>query len=239
MWRAWLDGADGGGGSDHEGAGEGNGADLSQPWSVLSRAERLRAESFRSPAHGRAFARARAVLRRILAAYAGGDPGGLAIAIDERGKPFLPDRPELRFNLSHAGEVALYAVALDRPVGVDVERVRAIDHTAVARRFFTTDESAALETIPAPARAAAFFACWARKEAYLKATGGGVASGLASFAVTVEPGRTARILTVDGDRAEADRWWLASLDVAPGHAAAVVAARPVASLECYSFTASA
>lgn len=199
----------------------------------ISVAEHRRARAFRSPERGRAFARSRQGLRRVLAAYTGEAPAALSIAVDERGKPYLPGHPALRFNLSHTDSIVLYAIAWDRPVGVDVERVREVAYDAIARRFFTPGEHAVLVSLAPGARPATFFAAWTRKEAFLKAKGGGVASGLDGFEVEVRPGHPARVLTIGGSAAEASDWWMTSLDVGPAHAAAVVAARPVNDVRLY------
>jgi 4'-phosphopantetheinyl transferase len=99
----------------------------------------------------------------------------LDFALGERGKPYLPAAPELRFSLSRSHEMALIAAALDVDIGVDVERIRPMpEYAAVAERFFPPSESAALADCRPELREREFFRRWTRIEAMLKATGEGL-----------------------------------------------------------------
>jgi len=158
---------------------------------VLSGDERRRAERFRFAEHRRRFVIAHGLLRRILSRYVAASPQALAFRTGPHGKPALvhpaPARA-IEFNLSHCEDVALVAVARGRRVGIDVERVRPLAHAMrIARRFFHPAEFRALEALPPGERERAFFACWTRKEAFVKATGEGVARGLRGFAVWPDP----------------------------------------------------
>jgi 4'-phosphopantetheinyl transferase len=113
----------------------------------------------------------------------------------EHGKPYLPGSG-LHFNMSDSGDVALYAVALDMEVGVDVERIRDIDTRAIASRFLPAAEAGAVSTDPAD-----FFRIWTRREAYLKCIGIG--------------------LGAIGEEIPSVGWFIADLDPAPGYAGAV------------------
>lgn len=123
----------------------------------------------------------RAPLRAILGAYLGLDGEQVMLAEGEHGRPALADahdRP-LGFNWSHSGGDALVAVARALAPGVDLEQLRERPRAlAIARRYFTRDEAAALGALPAAARAAAFLQLWTAKEAVLKALGRGIAFGL-------------------------------------------------------------
>lgn len=190
---------------------------------ILSPDERRRADRYRFPVHARRFAAGRASLRRILAAYLETDPREIVFAYGPDGKPRLADAGEtLRFNLAHSADVALVAVARRREVGVDLERVRrGVAHRRLAERFFSPNEVAALEAFPTPFLEAAFFATWARKEAYVKARGEGLARWLRRFAVSVEPSAERPSLAVPGHPGEAERWTLHTIDAGPGFAAAI------------------
>jgi len=205
-------------------------------WASLSPDERARAERFRFDIHRDRFIVARALLREILGALLGVAARRLAFDYSARGKPSLA-RPfaaeDLRFNLSHADGLALYAIARGREVGVDVERVRPLpDAEHIAARFFSPREQAALRSLPAVERAAGFFACWTRKEAFLKATGDGLARRLDAFDVSVVPGLPARLERVEGDPREAGRWSLAEVRPAPGYVGAVAVAADRTCLPC-------
>jgi len=184
---------------------------------LLSPDERERAARLRRGR--RLFTLARSSLRHLAGAYLETDPAGLAFSIGEHGKPCLPDT-DLRFSVSHSGEIVLVAFAREDEIGVDVEMVREkTDLLAIARRFFTPEEADALTALPPDQRTRTFFETWCRKEAVLKATGRGVSEGLDRFPVNpAEPQEMVR--SPDGAT-----WTVSSLDVAPGYAAALAAAR--------------
>jgi len=189
---------------------------------TLSPDERARADRFRFEwDRGRSIA-ARGALRAILARYLDADPRALIFQYNPHGKPALAGvyGDALRFNLSHAGGLALYAVARGREVGIDVERIADdVEIDALAARFFAPEETRGLAALPPEARRGAFFRCWTRKEAYVKARGLGLALPLDLFAVSVAPGEPARLSWApEGDPA---RWSLRDLDPDPGYAAAL------------------
>jgi 4'-phosphopantetheinyl transferase len=172
---------------------------------VLSPDEQARADMMKHEGARNGFERTRIALRLILSACTGVEPARLPIVIDSRGKPGLglPDAPF--FNVSHAGGVALVAVTRAGPVGVDIEFVRPAPRLDdIATRFFAPGEAAALRALPAARRLDAFYACWTRKEAFVKAQGSGLANSLAGFEVSVAPGEPARLVSiVDGAANEA------------------------------------
>jgi len=127
--------------------------------------ESARAARFRNPAHAARYLKSHAALRATLARYT---EKPLEFALREKGKPYLPLSPELRFNLSHSHDLALVAVALNIEVGVDVEKLRPMPQFAqLAERFFPPSE-------PAPLDETDFFRRWTRVEARLKAIGVGL-----------------------------------------------------------------
>ena len=203
-------------------------------WTVLTEDERRRALRFHFAADTERFVVAHAALRLILARYLGGaDPAALCFSTGAFGKPALAGAPQ--FNLSHSDALALCAVARTR-VGVDVERIRPDFATDdIASSHFSRHENAALRAVPPAQRSAAFFACWARKEAYIKARGEGLSLALDTFDVSLSPGETAAIVGTRPDPAEARRWSLSSLDVGRSYAAAVVLEGELACLGCWQW----
>jgi 4'-phosphopantetheinyl transferase len=157
---------------------------------LLSAEEARRADTQAGERLQRRFVVAHAETRRILAGYVGQDPRSLLFAVHPEGKPYLSDAGrELRFNLSHSGELALLAVSSHREVGIDVEWVDPRRELSGLLPAFAADERAALERVPAEERRAALFAAWTRKEARLKATGRGIGWGLAAGNRLEDPGR--------------------------------------------------
>lgn len=194
--------------------------------STLSGDEMVRAARFHFEKDRVSFIIARGVLRNILGCYLHVPPDQLQFNYSPYGKPSLAAEFEeggLDFNVSHSHSLALYAFARGRALGVDVEHLRAgAAERQIAERFFSADEVAALCGLPAARQPRAFFDCWTRKEAYIKARGEGLSFPLAEFDVSLRPDEPAALLRVRGDAREAERWTLRALDVAPDYAAALV-----------------
>lgn len=174
----------------------------------LSKDERDRAERYLILDHRRRYAITHGALRVVLSCYMGVDPSSLKFAYGPRGKPsLLGDGPQ--FNLSHSAQLAMIAVAA-APLGIDCEKMRHLERLLdIGRRQFSAVEYEALQKIPEADRLLAFYRCWTRKEAYVKALG----LGLAALDVfDVDLGERARLLSLrDGE--DLANWSL--LDVSP------------------------
>lgn len=187
--------------------------------STLSADERERAARFRLPGGRERYIAAHGSLRDILARYLDCGTGQFQFSKNEYGKPALSNRV-LEFNLSHSGDLALVAVTRGRNIGVDVERIRTeLERDKIAGRFFSPNEVSELMAFAPVQRDLAFFNCWTRKEAYIKARGLGLSLSLDSFDVSLGEPAVLRATRPDPD--EAARWTLLSLEVAPGYTAAV------------------
>jgi 4'-phosphopantetheinyl transferase len=200
---------------------------------LLSADERRRAQSFRVQARREASIITRGLLRRLLARYLNTDPRDLQFSYGAQGKPALNVR-ELQFNTSHSATVAAFALTRRGEIGVDVELIRPSMSRAgsIAEKFFSPEELAALRETPEPNQAEAFFRCWTRKEAFLKARGDGVFGGLNTFAVNLDV-NNARLLRI-GDDANPGAWWLAPLRGIQHHAGAVAVQAKHGTLRCWS-----
>ena len=202
--------------------------DAESSWNVLSADERERASRFHYREHRDAWVAAHGMLRLILAGYADLPASALRFVTAAFGKPSLAETLDVRFNLSHSGDIALVAVARGREVGVDVEQWKGdIEHLELADHVFSAAERAALRALPAAGRTEGFFAAWSRKEAYLKARGDGIAHGLDHFDVTLAPTLAARLIEDRSDVAALERWVMHALDAGHGYSAALVATAPV------------
>jgi len=193
---------------------------------TLSEKERERAGRFHSPAHRDRFTAARGVLRDVLGRYTGRDPSEIEFVYGRRGKPMLSgqEEPSIRFNLSHTADLGVVAIARDREIGVDLEHLRAIGRRdAIVQRFFSKEEHRAFHELPACDREEAFFNCWTRKEAIVKAIGEGLSMPLDCFDVTLAPGVPARLLAMRGGDSDDRRWTLRELPLQLGLAGAVAA----------------
>ncbi len=189
---------------------------------LLSPDERAQAGRFRHARDRDRYILSHAFLRAVLGRYLGVDPVQLAFSCGPHGKPALAcgaGSAALRFNLTHAHELALLAVAWRREIGIDAEYVRPdLPYEEMARRFLACEEVAALAALPLAVQPWAFCRLWTRKEAYLKARGDGLA--FPPDRVHVSPAHEpAALLSAGGDAAEAARWSLYDLAPAPGYVA--------------------
>jgi 4'-phosphopantetheinyl transferase len=147
---------------------------------------------------------------------------------------------KLHFNVTHSHEQALLALGWDREIGVDLERLNEKSvEMDVAERFFSRGEVETLRSLPAGIQVEAFFLCWTRKEAYVKARGEGLTIPLDQFEVSLTPGQPARLLKVCSQPEETDRWSMEHLSPVPGYVGAVVAEGKDWALRCLQFPADA
>jgi 4'-phosphopantetheinyl transferase len=201
------------------------GGDESRWQEVLSADELARAARFHFSRDRQRFVASRAFLRRILSGYLEASPQGLCFSYSKKEKPFLGPAhagSNVMFNVSHSGGIALFAFTRRREIGVDVEQVRHdSDLEAIARRFFSAHEQAQLAALPAEGKGEAFFRCWTRKEAYIKATGDGLSLPLSQFDVSLAAGEKDALLATRPDGAEAGRWLLREVPGGSGYIAAV------------------
>ena len=205
---------------------------------ILSSDERERADRFHFEVDRRRGVIGRGCLRLLLGQILDLPANELQFEYDEFGKPGLIPRHDLplQFNVSHSGDLILIAITIGRAVGVDVERIRTdLDPDGIAARFFSADERKILASLAGPVRYQAFFTCWTRKEAYLKAKGVGLSLPLDQFDVSFLPNETPRLLATRPDSAEAARWRLEALDVAAGYVAALAAPGSAWKLKCWNW----
>jgi 4'-phosphopantetheinyl transferase len=199
-------------------------AEVTQLLPLLSPDELERAGRFRFEKHRNEFIFARGTLRRLLGSYVGTAPAGLRFAYSPHGKPSLDATNILEFNLSHTEGMVVFAFARSRKLGVDVEKVRRdFKVEEIAERFFSVAERLSLREIPELERYHAFFRCWTRKEAYIKARGEGLSHPLHQFDVSLAPGQPAALLGTRPDEEERKRWSLWDLAIAPEYAVALAA----------------
>jgi 4'-phosphopantetheinyl transferase len=157
----------------------------------------------------------RASLRVLTGRYTSTPPTEICFSLGPNGKPGLSPT-HLHFNVSHSRGLALYAFAANCELGIDVEYIRPFDDMdSIAKRYFCTEEAAQLGSLPASEQTDAFFRCWTRKEAYIKADGEGLSLPLDSFQVTLRPGDPARFVHIGKDPVAADLWTLH--DLSPMH----------------------
>jgi 4'-phosphopantetheinyl transferase len=197
---------------------------------LLSPDEIARANRFRFPVHRERFIAGRAALRITLGMYLRCAPTDIHFAYTESGKPYL-DGQTLSFNVSNSESLCLIAIGEFKHIGVDLEKVGPDKECEeIAKRFFAPGEVSELMKLDPTGRTAAFYACWTRKEAFVKAHGTGLVYGLDKFEVTVNPQDPVKLIAihgephsrtpvVKGDLNDAKSWSLFDLQVDTGYAA--------------------
>jgi len=205
---------------------------------VLSDDERARAARYLRREDRSRFIAARAILRQILAHYTKVSPESLSFVYGEHGKPALAEGlgdEGVEFNMSHSGEMALYAAARRCRVGVDIESPRpSVNYMRIAERFFSIEEYEELVALPAEDQYSAFYRCWTRKEAYVKARGDGIAAGLDTFSASLEEGP--KLLRSDDGSDEIDRWRFLALQPGDQYVAALCVAGQDMKLSCLEWS---
>jgi 4'-phosphopantetheinyl transferase len=203
---------------------------------LLSPEERARASRYYFQKDRTHSVVARGTLRVVLGRYLDLAPRRLRFTYNLYGKPALSgevDDGRLRFNVSHSHGLALFAVASGREIGVDVEQVRAdFASLEVAERFFSPAEVSGLRALPPDARTSAFFNCWTRKEAYIKARGVGLSHPLDRFTVSLGSDEPIS-LSADDEEGAAAHWSLVELLPAEGYRAALAVEGGLALLRCW------
>lgn len=206
---------------------------------TLSVDEQARAARFHFPKDRARFIVARGVLRAILGRHLKRSPDELQFCYGPQGKPALTKEAGgdiLCFNLAHSEGLALFAVTRGREIGIDLECLRPhIADKEIAEHFFSPGEVATLRALPEHLQQAAFFTCWTRKEAYIKARGEGLSIGLDWFDVTLAPEEPAALLRTRWDSQEASHWSLHELTPGPGYIAALAVAGQALQLKCWQW----
>ena len=202
-----------------------NNIDLPQFYKHLCEVERLRAERYHFADDQRHFIFRHGLLRILLSSYLNIEPSEVQINHNENGKPFLGNiqgKDTIQFNLSHSKGMVLVAFIRGRRIGVDIELMQPMkDMDAIVKDFFSATEQAAYKRLPMSQRMEGFYNCWTRKEAFLKALGDGLSGGLDTFDVSLKPGETPKLLSMDWASEEASRWSLNAFVPFSGYMAAL------------------
>jgi 4'-phosphopantetheinyl transferase len=189
---------------------------------LLSPTEMARANRFRFDHHRRRYQIAHGVLRILLANHLHCSPAAIAFTYSERGKPAIADhcQPQgLQFNLSHSEDLGIVGISRDRLIGVDVEYVREMDNLdSLVKRFFCAEEYQYFQQAPPQQQQQIFFQLWTAKEAYLKATGAGLAGGLDQVQLSLSP---LKFQSLPGNIENLKDWDLFSCELLSNYQAAI------------------
>ena len=203
---------------------------------LLSNGEKSRSEQFFFERDRRRYILRMGILRIILGAYLEINSSEIQFQTDEKGKPSIADHlnsERFNFSLSHSSGMFICAFARQLSIGIDIEKIHYIrEMDGMVRRFFSPGEIHDYFLTPESARTEAFFRCWTRKEAFLKATGDGLLRPLNSFSVSLLPEEPPRIADRGSNRKHASEWFVRDLPVEGGYAAAVVVDAPGRRIRC-------
>ena len=201
---------------------------------LLGPEEVERSKKFRFLKDRRHFIAARGFLRFLVARYLQILPRNLQLSYSDQGKPFVKGEADLHFNLSHAGGKALYGLTMEAPVGVDMEPVdRKVNIDLVARHAFSESEQNNLFSLPETQKRQAFFECWTRKEAFVKAQGGGLSVPLDQFEVSLLPDQQAELISVAWNPDEPARWTFNDIPQIEGFVGAWACGKEIMEINSY------
>ena len=210
---------------------------IAQLRALLAPDELARAGRYHFEKDARHFVAGRGILRTLLGRYLARPPEHLCFEANAYGKPALAGGGPLSFNLSHSRGLALYAFTRGRAVGIDIEHVGAkVDCRQLAGHYFSPREVRTLLSLPDGSQRRAFFDCWTRKEAYIKARGEGLSRRLDAFDVSLAPGEPATLLRSDDPEGEGVCWSLRELSVADDYAAAIAIEGGGWGLRCWQWS---
>lgn len=199
---------------------------------LLSEDELIRANRFYFSKDKDRYIAARSMLRKILSFYLDIEPNAVRFRYSQHGKPSLhPDMDglklpiqtsNLKFNLSHSNSIALVGITLNRQIGVDVEYTKHLpDADEIAGRFFSSQENLIYQELKQAQKQTAFYRCWTRKEAFIKAIGEGLSFPLGQFAVNFLPNEEPCIEHINGQKNQGRKWSLEAFKPDPKYIGAV------------------
>ena len=189
---------------------------------LLSEEEIKRAKRFHFEKDQKRYIATRSMLRKILSDYCQSEPEAQKFGSNQYGKPYLRDNGWLRFNISHSGDKILFGFTRNRELGVDIEYIKPFKNAhQIVERYFSDHEKAQFKSLPEHMKNKAFFSCWTRKEAYIKALGKGMSLPLDEFTVDFWPGTSACLLDTQHDIGQKERWTLQEIQVGENYVAAV------------------
>jgi 4'-phosphopantetheinyl transferase len=189
---------------------------------VLVTDEISRARQFSFSHLRESFIIARGALRFLLGRYLHLHPNSIRFFYGSKGKPYVDSLTPIHFNMTHSGDLAAIAITFNRQIGIDLEKINPLSEIQqIASHFFCSEETAEIMSLPQSERERAFFRCWTRKEAYIKALGEGLYTPLDSFRVTVQPATPAHLVHIEQDTSAANEWTLHDLCLASDYTAAL------------------
>ncbi|OTE96514.1 4-phosphopantetheinyl transferase [Crenothrix sp. D3] len=199
-------------------------------YALLDSHERTQADKFKNSLLQQRYIAAHGFLRNTLAQYLNEPPESLRIQKTTQSKPYLVDYPELAFNLSHTRNHTAVAVAKNCQLGVDIEQCKPrTSLAALVQKCFSHEEASYWQQLPEAEQTREFYQFWTRKEAFVKATGFGIALGLRECAIN--PDKPQSFLAVPANCGLASDWQYRDIAIGEGICAALVANKTIATVK--------
>ncbi|MFY0591774.1 4'-phosphopantetheinyl transferase family protein [Roseivirga sp.] len=207
--------------------------------SLLSEDELKRASKFRFDKDRLTYIVARGNLRKLLSKYLNIPGHAINFKYNSQSKPFIDSKTNLKFNVSHSGGIILVGFVLEHDIGVDIEfDKKQVETAQVAQSFFSRNETSKLLSLPEKEQLQAFYNCWTRKEAFIKAKGGGLSIPLDQFEVSLLPDESPELKIIRWDPADVSNWQLKSFKIDKDYTAATIVSNSVLQYKCFEGTAS-
>jgi 4'-phosphopantetheinyl transferase len=204
--------------------------------SLISEDEKKKASKFRFEIDQKTSIISRGALRLIASSYLKTSPEKIAFKYNEFGKPSFDMDTNLKFNISHSGNIAVLGFVKDFEIGIDIENIkRDFDVLDIANNFFSELEVQSLLKLPKENQFEGFYRCWTRKESFIKAKAKGLSFPLDSFAVSMDSNEHAKLLETKWDANEKNTWKLFSFSPKENYIGALSVKGNVESVEYRNF----
>ncbi len=210
---------------------------LDQYWSILNKEERERALKFRFEKDRNCSIIARGVLRNLISEYTSLDAKNVHFEFGTNGKPYICHHNSIQFNVSHAADAIVFGFTKSHILGIDVECTEGdLDVENVAKAFFSDTEVKSLLKLDRVYHKQAFYNCWTRKEAFIKAEGSGLSFPLKEFSVSLESPIVAELLETHWNKNEKDKWTLTAFTPAKNYIGALAVKGKINNINYYAYT---
>jgi 4'-phosphopantetheinyl transferase len=204
-------------------------------WRMLDEAEQKQAQKFNHVLLQQRYVVIHGRLRQLLGQLLNKPPEKINIKKAEYGKPYLADYPELAFNLSHTADRVVVAVGWNCQLGVDIELCKPrINLSGLVNKCFAEEEVTYWTQLPEAQKNQDFYRFWTRKEAFVKATGQGIVSGL--HHCVINPEKPTGFLRVPAQCGKASAWHVLDIELGEGVCSALVTDKKISVIKLMAFT---
>ncbi len=212
---------------------------LSYFLSILSKDEIEKASKFRFEKDKNCSIITRGALRFLSGKYLTENPEDIKFKYGEFGKPYYNMETELKFNVSHSGNMAVIGFVLNDDIGVDVEEMKSdFEVFDIASNYFSDYEIKSLKEIPIQNHVKGFYRCWTRKESFIKAKAKGLSFPLDSFSVSIDSDEKTELLETKWDKNEKELWNLFSFTPQENYIGAVSVKGNIQNIKYYNINLS-